>query len=66
MSANPKYSYGGQAVFRQGFKQLQIQGVEFAQMGQGGKLGRYPVHFHLSRRVPADTYVINSSIDRVR
>ena len=55
--------YGAQAVFRQGFKQLQIQGVEFAQMGQGGMLGRYPVHFHIARRVPADTYVIDSSIN---
>jgi cell migration-inducing and hyaluronan-binding protein len=60
---NPSYSYGAQAVFRQGFKQLQIQGVEFAQMGQGGRLGRYPIHFHLARRVPADTYVIDSSIN---
>ena len=62
---NPNYSYGAQAVFRQGFKQLQIQGVEFAQMGQGGMLGRYPVHFHIARRVPADTYVIDSSINEL-
>ena len=57
------YSYGAQAVFREGFKQLQIQGVEFAQMGQGGAMGRYPVHFHETRRVPKDTYVIDSSIN---
>ena len=63
INPNPSYSYGAQALFRQGFKQLQIQGVEFAQMGQGGRLGRYPVHFHIARRVPADTYVIDSSIN---
>src|SRR5262249_913713 len=60
---NPDYWYGGQAICRQGFKQLQIQGAEFAQMGQGGILGRYPVHFHIARQVPADTYVIDSSIN---
>ena len=57
------YAFGAQAVFRQGFKKVQIQGVEFAQMGQGGILGRYPVHFHLARRVPKDTYVIDSAIN---
>ncbi len=51
------YMYGGHVVFRQGFKQLQIQGVEFKQLGQGGLLGRYPVHFHIARQVPADTYI---------
>ena len=61
--AGETYSYGAQAVFREGFKQLQIQGVEFAQMGQGGVLGRYPVHFHETRRVPKDTYVVDSSIN---
>ena len=57
------YMYGGQTVARQGFQKLQIQGVEFAQLGQGGLLGRYPVHFHMARRVPADTYVINSAVN---
>ena len=57
------YMYGGHVVFRQGFKQLQIQGVEFKQLGQGGLLGRYPVHFHVARQVPADTYIIDSSVN---
>jgi hypothetical protein len=60
---DPHYMYGGQTVARQGFQQLQIQGVEFKQLGQGGLLGRYPVHFHEARRVPADTYVIDSSVN---
>src|SRR4029077_10055472 len=50
-------------VFRQGFKDLQIQGVEFKNMGQGGKLGHYPIHFHMARQVPADTFVKDSSIN---
>ena len=40
------YSFGAHTVFRQGFKQVQIQGVEFVNMGQGGKMGHYPLHFH--------------------
>ena len=60
---DPNYMYGGQVVFRQGFEKLQIQGVEFKQLGQGGLLGRYPVHFHLARRVPASTYVVDSSVN---
>jgi cell migration-inducing and hyaluronan-binding protein len=59
----PSYMYGGHVVFRQGFNRVQIQGVEFKQLGQGGLLGRYPVHFHIARRVPADTYVIDSSVN---
>ena len=63
VAPNPSYMYGAQAVFRQGFQKLQIQGVEFKQMGQGGVIGRYPVHFHIARKVPDGTYVIDSSID---
>ena len=36
------YSYGGHMIVRQGFKVVQIQGVEFVLMGQGGRLGHYP------------------------
>jgi hypothetical protein len=60
---NAHYMYGGHVVFRQGFAKLQIQGVEFRQLGQGGLMGRYPVHFHIARQVPADTYVIDSAIN---
>ncbi len=62
-AASTHYYFGGHTVFRQGFKQLQIQGVEFAQMGQGGKIMHYPVHFHMARIVPSDTYVGDSSIN---
>ena len=57
------YYFGGHMVIRQGFKGVQIQGVEFEQMGQGGRLGHYPVHFHMARQTPANTWVKNSSIN---
>jgi len=58
-----RYYFGGHTVFRQGFKQIHIQGVEFRQMGQGGKIMHYPVHFHMARLTPSDTYVADSSIN---
>jgi hypothetical protein len=60
---DPGNFFGGHVIFRQGFKQVQIQGVEFRQLGQGGLLGRYAVHFHMDRRVPADTFVKDCSMD---
>jgi cell migration-inducing and hyaluronan-binding protein len=57
------YSYGAHMVIRQGFRIAQIQGVEFVQMGQGGRLGHYPVHFHMARQTPANTWVKDSSIN---
>jgi hypothetical protein len=67
--------YGGHTIVRQGFNTYQVQGVEFYQLGQGGMIGRYPVHFHMDRTVPQPvlaasqdtpaflgTYVADSSI----
>lgn len=42
--------YGGHTIVRQGFLSFQVQGVEFYQLGQGGQIGRYPVHFHMLRK----------------
>lgn len=56
------YHFGGHLVARQGFRTFQVQGVEFYQLGQGGRLGHYPVHFHHARRTPRDTFVMDSSI----
>jgi hypothetical protein len=58
-----QYYYGAHMVIRQGFKSVQIQGVEFRQMGQGGRLGHYPVHFHMARQTPYNTYIKDSSIN---
>ncbi len=57
------YYFGAHTVVRQGFAKYQVQGVEFAQLGQGGRLGHYPVHFHMARQTPADTYVKDSSVN---
>jgi hypothetical protein len=66
--APPTYSFGGHTIFRQGLRQVQLQGVEFRNLGQGGKIGHYPVHFHKTRLVPNDTFVkdsaVNSSLTR--
>ncbi|MGH7815740.1 MAG: hypothetical protein ACREQI_17265 [Candidatus Binataceae bacterium] len=45
--------FGGDTIFRAGFQAAEMQGVEFHQLGQGGEIGHYPVHFHLARAVPA-------------
>jgi hypothetical protein len=57
------YYFGGHTVARQGFAKFQVQGVEFRQLGQGGSIGHYPVHFHLARRTPPSTYLDDSSVD---
>jgi hypothetical protein len=62
--------YGGHTLVRDGFKEYQVQGVEFANLGQGGLIAHYPVHFHMARTVPpettvpvfAGTYLADSSI----
>ena len=60
----PATSYfGGHTIARQGFQAFQVQGVEFRQLGQGGKMGHYPIHFHQARKTPPDTFVRDSSIN---
>ena len=60
--ATTGYSFGGHTMVRQGFKAYQLQGVEFYQLGQGGRLGHYPVHFHMVRSTPNSTFVKDCSI----
>jgi hypothetical protein len=55
------YYFGGHTVFRQGFQSVQLQGVEFRQMGQGGRIMHYPVHFHMARKTPPNTFVADCS-----
>ncbi|MEW6145796.1 MAG: pentapeptide repeat-containing protein [Thermodesulfobacteriota bacterium] len=63
LSSSPAtYHFGGHTSVRQGAKEVKIQGVEFYQLGQGGRLGHYPVHFHIARQVPDGTFVKDSSI----
>jgi len=63
LPAGSCYSFGAHVVFRQGFKKVQIQGVEFAKLGQPGKLGHYPLHFHMARQVAPDTFIKDSTIN---
>ncbi len=58
-----QYYYGAQTMFRQGIKEVKVQGVEFYQLGQGGRKGRYPVHMHLLRKTPANTFVKDCSVN---
>jgi len=55
--------FGGHTIARQGFKVFQVQGVEFKLLGQGGRVGHYPVHFHHAQDTPADTFVKDSSVN---
>lgn len=59
---NPPYYFGGHTIVRQGFQSFQIQGVEFYHMGQGGRIMHYPVHFHMARQTPANTFIADSSV----
>jgi hypothetical protein len=63
--------FGGHTIVRQGFDTVQIQGVEFFQLGQGGRIAHYPKHFHHARKTAGtrgngqarpETYVMDSSI----
>ncbi|MBW1780782.1 MAG: G8 domain-containing protein [Deltaproteobacteria bacterium] len=62
-TALPADSYfGGHTIARQGFQSFQMQGVEFYQLGQGGRMAHSPVNFHLTRQTPPDTFVKDCSV----
>ncbi|WP_437527499.1 hypothetical protein WME79_42920 [Sorangium sp. So ce726] len=55
--------FGGHVIARQGFGRFQLQGVELYQLGQGGRMGHYPVHFHLAKDTSyTNAFVADSSI----
>jgi hypothetical protein len=56
-------SFGGHVMFMRDAK-AQIDGVEFTQLGQLGREGRYPVHFHLMRDTAQGSYLRNASLHR--
>jgi hypothetical protein len=59
----PDCYFGGHVIARQGFRTFQVQGVEFAELGQGGRLAHYPVHFHLAKSTAyTNAFVKDSSI----
>lgn len=62
---DPRCYFGGHVLFRQGFADVQVEGVEFKQLGQGGRMGHYPVHFHLGKSTTytkGKTFIRDSSI----
>jgi hypothetical protein len=64
-TVDPGCYFGGHVMFRQGFREVQIRGAEFRQLGQGGRMGHYPVHFHLAKSTAytdGKAYVKDSSI----
>lgn len=57
-AANP--ANGGEIMIMGGFSQVAIQGVEIEKFGKG-RLGSYPVHFHLAGTVPAGMALLDSN-----
>jgi len=62
-TASPPYAFGGHTIVRQGVQSFQVQGVEFRQLGQGGRIAHYPVHFHMVRDAPPQTFVKDCSVN---
>src|SRR5262249_46335859 len=58
----PGRYFGGHTIVRQGFANYQVQGVEFYQLGQGRRIGHYPVHFHMARTTPPNTFIKDCSV----
>ncbi len=55
--------FGGHTIVRQGFPAYQVQGVEFYQLGQGGRIAHYPVHFHMAAtRRQTSTFIQDCSV----
>jgi hypothetical protein len=64
MPAVPGNYFGGHTIVRQGFNKYQMQGVEFRQLGQGGRMAHAPINFHLTREVvPDNTFVRDCSVN---
>ena len=60
----PDCYFGGHVIARQGFRTFQVQGVEFSQLGQGGRLAHYPVHFHMVKSTAyTNAFIKDSAID---
>jgi len=62
-SNKPECYFGGHILVRQGFGRFQLQGVELYQLGQGGRMGHYPIHFHIDKDTSyTNAFVKDSSI----
>ncbi|MGH7672294.1 MAG: hypothetical protein ACREMC_05300, partial [Gemmatimonadales bacterium] len=59
----PDRYFGAHTIARQGFLAYQTQGVEYKWHRQGGRIAHYPVHFHMARSTPTDTFVKDTSVN---
>lgn len=62
-TSNRRDIYGGHTLFRLG-STVRLMGVEFSMMGQPGnfgRIGRYPVHFHLMKEA-TNSFISSCSI----
>ncbi|MBK6769796.1 MAG: G8 domain-containing protein [Ardenticatenales bacterium] len=60
---DPGCYFGGHVIVRQGFGAFHVQGVAFHQLGQGGRMGHYPLHFHLNKSTRyTNAFVTDSAI----
>ena len=57
LSGSPDDHAGGETIFRQGFKEVSLQGVELSLFGKP-KLGSYPIHFHMDGSIGKDQAVL--------
>lgn len=60
-SSGKNLGIGGHAMFMPGSGQITIDSAQFDKMGQTGKLGRYPVHWHMAGDRTGDV-LRNSSV----
>jgi len=58
-AASQSTMIGGHAMFLSGSR-IRVEGTSFKQMGQVGRLARYPVHFHLFGDASSSFFVNNS------
>ena len=59
--SSPKCYFGGHVMARQGFAKFEMQGVELKNLGQGGRMGHYPLHFHLAKDTDYTTAFVKDS-----
>lgn len=59
-SGDTNIHWGGELVFLNGFKEVEIQGVEIEKFGKD-QLGSYPIHFHMAGSLTNTPPLINAN-----
>jgi hypothetical protein len=60
MNGSPEDHGGGETIYRAGFKEVSVQGVEFSLLGKP-HLGSYPIHFHMVGSISPGTVLMNAN-----